>query len=258
MVIQGPAQPHPETPSRHSKRKSIPVLVSMPRKTKAQRARHQNINFARKNRIIIEELANRDVDTLDARDVEMTADPSRNRCEEPVCGSEDPETWDDEFENYGEGILGGIESWGWLKDKSDSEYDPEDSPESETESEVGLEDFDEEGEIRKEAELFAFSEALRQAQVDAVALEKAQTTKRCRGKSTRKSLSTLNRIARANAQLAKSGQQCISSFFVGTWRKQTVADNPDENIETASSVETETELDDKMTEAQVSTFLVSE
>jgi len=87
------------------------------------------------------------------------------------------ETWDDEFENYGEGILGGIESWGWLKDKSDSEYDPEDSPESETESEVGLEDFDEEGEIRKEAELLAFSEALRQAQVDAVVLEKAQTTK---------------------------------------------------------------------------------
>lgn len=230
----------------------------MPRKTKAQCARHQNINFARNNRI--EELANRDVDTLDVRDVEMTADPLRNRCEEPVCGSEDPETWDDEFENYGEGILGGIESWGWLnlKDKSDSEYDPEDSPESETESEVSLEDFDEEGEIRKEVELLTFSEALRQAQVNAVALEKAQTTKRCRGKSTRKSLSTLNRIARANAQLAKSGQQCISSFFVGNWTKQTVADNLDENIETASSVETETELDDKMTEAQVSTFLVSE
>jgi hypothetical protein len=36
---------------------------------------------------------------------------------------------------------------------SDSEYNPEDSPESETELEVGLEDFDEEKNLQREAEL---------------------------------------------------------------------------------------------------------
>ena len=232
----------------------------MPRKSKAQCARQQNITFARKHRVTVQEESN-----IDAPDIRMTGDSPREECEEPACGSEDPEMWDDEFENYGEGILGGVEYWEWSKDNkfsdSDSEYDPEDSPESETESEVGLEDldFDEEENTQKEAELLAFSEALRKAQVNAVALAKAQMTKKHRGKSTGKSLSTLNRIARANAELAKSGQKCISSFFAG--REQTVAySNSDENIKMLDLTPeaAEMELDNEMTEtSQVSTFSVS-
>jgi hypothetical protein len=143
----------------------------MPRKSKAQCARYQNIKFARKSCVIVQKLEEPNVDS-DVSDIEMT--------EEPVCGSEDPEMRDDEFENYGEGILGGVECWEWSKDSaefdSDSEYDPEDSPESESESDVGLEDFDEEKNLQKEAELLAFSEALHQAQANAVALEKAART----------------------------------------------------------------------------------
>jgi hypothetical protein len=137
-----------------------------------------------------------------------------------------------------------------------SDSDSEDD--SDTESEIGLEDldFDEDEEKQKEAELVTFSEPLREAQVNAVALEKAsQTTKRHRGKSTGKSLSTLNRIARANAMLAKSGQKCISSFFIG--RKEAAMHNLDEDVEMLTAV-AEAEMDDEMTVAfQVSTFSVS-
>jgi hypothetical protein len=150
--------------------------------------------FARKHCVTVQEASKEyDIDTPDNGMTDV------DECEEPVCGSGDPEVWDDESENYGEGVLGGNP----VSD-SDSEDD------SDTESEIGLEDldFDEDEEKQKEAELLTFSEALREAQVNAVALEKAsQTTKRHRGKFTGKSLSTLNRIARANAMLAKSGQK---------------------------------------------------
>jgi len=230
----------------------------MPRKSKAQRARYQNINFARENRVIIQNL--NEPPNIDASDIEMTGHPLR---EEPVCGSEDPEMRGDEFENFGEGILGGVEHWEWSKDNSDidsdSEYDPEDSPESKTESEVGVEDFDEEKNLQKEAELLVFSEALRQAQANAVALEKARTTKRHRGKSTGKSLSTIHRIARVKIALARSGQKSISSFFTG--KKQRVTDNSESDKDlkmsnlTPETAEADAESDDEITEvSHVSTF----
>jgi len=224
----------------------------MPRKSKAQCARYQNVKFARKSCVIVQKLE----EPNDVSNIEMTEEH-----EEPVCGSEDPEMRNDEFENYGEGILGGVECWDWSKDGADfaseSEYDPEDSPESETESEVGLEDVDEEKNLQKEAELLAFSEALHQAQVNAVALEKAsRTTKRHRGKSTGKSLSTIHRIARANAALARSGQKSILSFFIG--KKRRVADNSDEDLEMMNlipEVPAEAELDNDITETTyVSSF----
>jgi hypothetical protein len=73
----------------------------MPRKSKAQCTRYQNINFAHKNCVIVQKP---EEPNIDMSDIEMTGDPLR---EEPVCGSKDPEMQDDEFENYGEGILGG-------------------------------------------------------------------------------------------------------------------------------------------------------
>jgi len=60
----------------------------MPRKSKAQCARYQNIKFARKSCVIVQKLEEPNVDS-DVSDIEMT--------EEPVCGSEDPEMRDDEF-----------------------------------------------------------------------------------------------------------------------------------------------------------------
>jgi hypothetical protein len=182
----------------------------------------------------------------------MTGNPLRK---EPVCSSKDPEMWDDEFENYGEGILGGIELWE-SKDNSDfnsdSEYDPEDLPESETESEVGLEDLDEEKNLQKEAELLVFSEALRQAQANAVV--KAGSNKRHRGRSTGKSLSTIHRIARANAALARSGQKSISSFFTGKTQRVTEEDLEMLNMSPEAA---EAESNGEITEMfHVSTFFV--
>jgi len=71
-----------------------PSSLFMPCKSKAQCARYQNIKFAHKSFTIwkLEE------PNIDVSDIKMT--------EEPVCGSEDPGMWDDEFENYREGILG--------------------------------------------------------------------------------------------------------------------------------------------------------
>jgi hypothetical protein len=161
------------------------------------------MTFARKHCVTVQEAS--EEYNINTHDIGMT---------DVECGNEESDMWDDEFENYGEGLLGGVKYWEWSKvnlvSDSDSEYS---EFEDETGSEVGLEDldFDEEKEMQKEAELLTFSEALRKAQVNAIALEKASwTTKRQREKYTGKSLSTLNRIARANAVLAKSGQKCES------------------------------------------------
>lgn len=68
---------------------------------------------------------------------------------------------------------------------------------------------------RKQNFLYSQKLCTRHKYINAFAFVKAQIIKKHQGKSTEKSLSMLNRIARANTELAKSGQKCISSFFTG-------------------------------------------